>query len=100
MEGDAVKPVGGEEDTVIEDAVELKIGLELAFIEIVLRLAQLLGIEIPVPGLELKALAAALDQRLQGCRFALSGGGSGRPQLLQKGLHRLRRLRHLVIELV
>ncbi len=100
VEGDAIQAVGGIKNTIIQHAVQLEIRLELAFIQIVLRLAQALGMEVPVPGLQRRSIAGLVDLRLQRCGLAPACRRRGRTQLLQESLHRGGVLRHLVIERV
>ena len=64
LEGDAVELVGGVEHAVLQHVVQLEVGLDLRFVEIVLGLADLLGVEVPVPRLELEAALLRVDQRL------------------------------------
>ena len=53
LEGEAVELVRGVEDAVLEHVVQLEVRLDLGLVQIVFRLAHLLGVELPVPGLEL-----------------------------------------------
>jgi hypothetical protein len=46
--------VRGVEDAVLQHVVELEIRLDLRFVEVVFRLAHLLGVQLPVPRLELE----------------------------------------------
>ncbi len=62
-EGDAEELGGGVEDTVFEDAIELEVGLDGLFIEVVLGFADLFGVEVPVPGLELEGAVGVLGVR-------------------------------------
>ena len=99
LEGDAVELVGGVEDAVLQHVVQLEVGLDLLLVEIVLRLAHLLGVEVPVPGLELEAALLLVDDGLDVLGF---GGGAcrrGRHRCVHELQRRLRRLRHLVVEL-
>ena len=77
--------MGGIEDAVLEDMVELEVGTYLRLVEGVLGLAHLLGVEGPVPGLELERLLSGgfrllIDDllhlgRLLAC-VGLRGGGA------------------------
>jgi len=62
FEGDAVELVGGVEHAVLEDVEDLEVGLLLVFIDVVLRFAHLVGVELPVPGLQLEAAFLSVDQ--------------------------------------
>ena len=53
LEREAVQLVRGEEDAVREHAVQLEVRLDLVVVQVELRLAHLLGVEVPVPRLEL-----------------------------------------------
>ena len=75
-ERDPVELVRGEEHAVVEHAVELEVRLYLGVIELVLRRAHLLRIEVPVPRLELERrgvarLRARVDLLLDLCSFLL-----------------------------
>ena len=75
LEGDAVELVGGVEHAVLEHVVQLEVGLDLRLVQIVLRLAHLLGIEVPVPGLKLESALLRIDERLNVLGLALGLGG-------------------------
>ena len=59
LEGHAVELVRGVEHAVLEHIVEFEIGFDLVFVEIVFRLANLLGVVLPVPWLQIEMLAVA-----------------------------------------
>ena len=88
----AEQPAGDIESR-FDHFVELQIGLDLAFVEIELRLAPLLRVIAPVPGREREIAALLGDDRLQRRLFAQSLRPGGRPDLMQKPERRLRRLR-------
>ena len=64
FEGESIELIGRVEDAVLEHIVELEIGLHLRIVEIVTRFADLLGVEVPVPGLELEATLLGVDDGL------------------------------------
>ncbi len=51
LEGDSIQLGGSVEDAVLQHVVQLEVRLDLLFIEIVLRLAHLLGVNVPIPRL-------------------------------------------------
>ena len=59
LEGQPVELVGGVEHAVLQHVVELEVRLDLVLVEVVLRLAHLLGVELPVPRLQLEACFSA-----------------------------------------
>ena len=59
LEGDAVELVGGVKHAILQHIVQLEIGLDLRFVQVVLGFADLLGVEVPVPWLQLEAAASA-----------------------------------------
>ncbi len=87
-----------EEDAVVQDAVELEVGPDLRLVEVVLGLADLLGVEVPVGGGRRGSRPPRVDLLLHVRRLAA--------RLLRRGGHEvghellgvLRRLRHLVVE--
>ena len=81
LESDAVELVGGVEDAVLQDVVEFEVWLDLGFVEVVLRLADLLGVEIPVPGLQLKSAVLCVDDGLDIFAFAVRPWRSRRAQV-------------------
>ncbi len=68
-EGQPVEQVGGIEDAVLQHIVDLEIRFDLRLIEIVFRLANLLGVEIPVPWLELESSRCASMTAWISCAF-------------------------------
>ncbi len=68
-EGDAEQAMGDVEGGG-DHRLQRQIGPELALVEVVERLAALLGIIAPVPGFELEIAALGGDHRLQRFRFA------------------------------
>ena len=55
FERESIKLVGGVENTVLQHVIEFKIRLYLSLVEIVSSFANLLGVIVPVPRLELEA---------------------------------------------
>ena len=55
LKREPVELVGGEEHAVLQHPIELEVGLDLRFVEVVLGLAHLLGVELPVPRRQLEA---------------------------------------------
>ncbi len=98
LEGQPVHLVGGVEHALLEHGVQLEIGLHLGLVEIVFRLADLLGIQLPVPWLHLETLAVLGDHLLDLGGLALLLGGGRRHQLLHEGDRGLGRLGHLILE--
>ena len=104
FERQTIELVGCEKHTVLEHIVEFEIRLDLIFIQVVLRLADLLGVHLPVPRRELEmlaaleVLAALVDDHLNVLGFAARFGCGGGHQLREKRLHRGRCFRHLVVE--
>src|SRR5262249_45575630 len=84
----------------LDDVVQLEIGLHLALVDIALALAQLLGVVAPIPGRELEIAALLRNERLHGIAVDERARARGLPYPLQQIAHRLRRLRHRVVELV
>ncbi len=100
FEGDAVELVGGVEDAVLQDVVELEVGLDLDFVEVVLGLADLLGVEVPVPGLELESRRSGASMTsLDVFGFAVGLGGRGGDERVHELEGGFRGLGHLVFEL-
>ena len=99
FESEAVELVRSVEDAILQHVVELEIGLDLRIVEIVPGFANLLGVEVPVPGLELEAALLGVDHGLDIFRFLAalrSGGGHDRIHKLQRGFGSFG---HLVFEL-
>ena len=64
FEGDAVELGRRVEDAVLQHVVQLEVRLDLLFIQIVLRLADLLGVEVPIPRLHFEAAILQVDYGL------------------------------------
>ena len=71
LEGQAIHLVGCVEDAVLQHIPDFQIWLGLLLIEVVFRLAHLLRIELPVPGLEFEAAFVGIDGPLNLLRFPL-----------------------------
>ncbi len=52
LEREAVELVCGVEDAILQHAIQFEVRLDFGFVEIELRLANLIGVEIPIPGLQ------------------------------------------------
>ena len=63
-EGDAEELSGGEEDALLKDGVELEVRFQRFFVERVAGLANLLGVELPVPGSERERVRLRVDEGL------------------------------------
>ena len=70
LEGDAVHLVGGEEDAVLENPLEIEVGPDLRLVEVVLRLAHLLRVEVPVRRGDLEAALRGVDLLLDRVRLS------------------------------
>jgi hypothetical protein len=81
-----------------DHAVERQVGLELGFVEIAARLAQLLGVVAPVPRRELEIAALGANEFLHGVAVGERALARRRPHLLQQVAYRRRRLGHGVVE--
>src|SRR6202453_3602611 len=78
FEGDAIELIGGVKDAVLQYTVEFEVGLYLRIIDVEAGFADLLGVEVPVIGLNLEATLLGIDDGLDVFRFAsglCSGGG-------------------------
>ena len=89
LEAQAVELAGRVEHALLEHVVDLEVGLELGFVEGVLLLAHLVGVEGPVGGLELEVAAFGVDDRLHFGRFLAGVGDGGRGQVGHQLVHRL-----------
>ena len=98
LEGDPVHLVRGEEDAVVQDAVELEVGAHLGLVDVVLRLAHLFGVEVPVRGGEREAALRRVDLLLDPGRLAARLGGRRGDEVVHQLVRVLGRLRHLVVE--
>ena len=99
FEGDAIELIGGVKDAVLQYTVEFEVGLYLRIIDVVAGFADLLGVEVPVIGLNLEATLLGIDDGLDVFRFAsglCSGGGDDGIHELQRGF---RCFGHLIFEL-
>ena len=85
LEREPVELIGGVEDAVLQDVVELEVRPHLRFIEVVLGLADLLGVELPVVRRELEAAVFRVDDGLHlrdlGMRFRDRCGNESGQQL-------------------
>ncbi len=63
LEGEAVELVRGVEHAILEHVVQLEIRLDLRFIEVVFGLADLLGVELPIPRLQLERRLLRVGRR-------------------------------------
>ena len=79
--------------------VEVEIGADFVLVDIVIRLAQLLGIVAPVVRGDLEIAALGRDQFLQLAAIALRRGLGRRPDFFEQRTDVFGRLRHLVGEL-
>jgi hypothetical protein len=91
--------VRGEEDPVDEDAIELEVRLGLRLVEVVLGLADLLGVAVPVPRLERETAVLRVDHLLQVGGLAAGAGRRRRRQFGEEVVDRRRRLCHLILQL-
>ena len=78
--------------------VELQVGLDLVEIEVVLLLAELLGVVAVVPGLELEPALLGVDQLLHLVHVAVDRRHRRRPHRLHQRQRPLRRARHLRLQ--
>ena len=99
LEGQAVQPLRAVERR-LDDAVEREIRLGLGLVEVAAADAKLLGVVAPVPRRELEVAALLRDQLLQCVAVGERSLARRRPDLLQQAAHRLRRLRHGVVEAI
>ena len=84
LEGEPVKFSGGKENTVEQHVVYLVIRTELRFVEIVFRLAHLLGIKIPIAGRDLKSAFLLIDNLLLVGRFSFGVCDGRRREITEK----------------
>ena len=99
VEGEAEQPAGGVEGR-RDHAVEREIGRDLGLIDVEARLAQLLRVEAPVPGREREVAALGLGELLERIAVGHGAGPRRRPHALEQPAHRLRGLRHGIVEAV
>ncbi len=100
LEGDAVQLGGGVEDAVLQHVVQFEVRLDLRFVQVVLGLADLLGVEVPIRGGNLEATLLGVDHLLDLTGFGTGLGGGGRHGVGQQLQRRGRGLGHLVAQLV
>ncbi len=105
LEAQPVQLVGGVEHAVLQHVLHLEVRLELRFVEVVLGRAHLLGVEGPVPWLQLEArlalgLLLPVDHRLQVGGLALGVRHRGRRQFAEHRIDGFRRARGLVFQAV
>ena len=98
FEGEAVQPVRSVEDSVLPDAVQLEVLLHLAFVERVLRLAQLFRVVLPIPRRELESAFLFVDQLLHGHRLLAGLGRRGEDHVGHQLDGDVRGLGHLIVE--
>ena len=82
----------------LDHVVERQIGLDRGVIKIGAALPQLLGVEAPVPWRQREIATLLRDQRLQGIAIRERPGARRLPDPLQQAAHRLRRLRHRILQ--
>ncbi len=96
-EGEAEQAAGRVEGG-LDHAVELQVGLDLSFVEVVLGLAHLLGVVAPVPGLDVDVLAFGTGELAEKIALAVGALGGGGPDLVEQRADGVRRLGHGVVE--
>ncbi len=96
-EGETEQPARGLEGG-LDHLVELEVRLDFGFVQVVARLAQLLGVIAPVPRCQREIAALLRDHLLQ--RVALDRGLGARPapDFVEQLARRLRGLGHLIVE--
>ena len=99
LEGQTVEPVGDVEDAVA-DVAELEVGPQLVVVEVVLGLAQLLGVVPPVPRCELESAALGVDDGLHLGDLALGHRQRGVPQPVEQRVDVVGRSGHPGLERV
>ncbi len=97
-EGEPVELVGREEYALAQHAAELEVGLDLGVVEGEVRLAHLLGVELPVPRRELVAGLLVVDELLHARRLLARLGDRRRGHVGEELDRRGGRLGHLVAE--
>src|SRR5258705_5619456 len=97
LEREPEQLMGGIERS-LDDVVKLEVRLDLTLVDVALTLAQLLGVVAPVPGRELEIAALLLNEPLHGVAVDERARARGLPYPLEQVAHRLRRLRHRVVE--
>ena len=96
LEGQAEQFAGGPEHA-LSQLVELKVGFHLFVIEVVLRLAHLLGVVAEIPGFDRLVGTFARGHRLDVGDLLARAPHGWRPDRLQKRHGRVRRLGHLAV---
>ena len=96
-EAQAEQPARGLEGG-LDHLVELEVRLDLGFVQIVARLAQLLGVVAPVPRRQREIAALLRDHRLQRVALGRGLGARAAPDLVEQLARRLRGLGHLIVE--
>ena len=96
-ERDAEQACGAVERGV-DHPLEREVRLDRRFVEVVALLAHLLGIEAPIPRLDLAALAVRERQRLERCPLVVGARACRAPHLLEQRRHRALAARHRVAE--
>ena len=99
FEGNTVKLVRSVKDAVVQHVVQLEIGPGLRLVQIIFRLAHLLGIKVPVRRLERESAMLRIDERLNILCLALSLGGCRGHQRVHELERCFRRAGHLVCQL-
>ena len=97
LERESVEFLGGIEDAVHQHTVELQVGLQCSFVQVVFGLAHLLAVEVPIPCFNLMTSLLLIGQCLQ-----LGGFGQGIPsgiggQSTEQFERRFGGLGHLVV---
>jgi len=100
LERQSIQFVGREKHAVLEDVVQLEVRHDLRFVEIVSRLAHLLGVVLPVPRLKLEVSPLGIDQLLHVGRLDARARRRRRRQIGQQLDRVLGRLRALSFECV
>ena len=88
LESQSVQLVGGEEDAVLQNVIELEVRHDLRFIQVILRLPHLLRVVLPIPRLQLETPALRVDQLLHVGRFG-AGARRGRRNEIGEELYRV-----------
>ncbi len=96
-EGEAIELVRDVERA-LQHAIQLEVRAEHLLVEVVARLAHLLGVVAPVARVELEVPALLVDRRLEVSRLAQRDLARRLPQLVQQAVHARRVLRHVLFE--
>ena len=100
LERESVFLVRGEEDAVNDDVIELVIRPHRRFIERIFRLADFLGIKIPIVRRDLEFAFLLIDNLLLLGRFAFGVCDRRRREIAQQFVDRRHIMRRLVLELI